>query len=181
MGRALADEVSRFDPQLIVPVFSAGAAARLRGTQPDLRSAVIMTDSFAHRLWVHENTDRFVVTSSLAAESVRRFWGEAAVEVVEAPVRAGFSTPPTRDRARQDLGVAHDRTCVLLIAGAWGLGPLDAAAERLSAEGHSVLAVAGTNETLERRLRELSRRAPGGSRCSVSPTGCPSSWPPATS
>ncbi len=160
MYRVLVDEVDRFDPQLLVPVFptGAGAAAKLKRQRPELTSVVVMTDSVAHSMWVHEETDLFLVTSKLAAESVLRYRPEARVEVVTAPVRAEFAAAPDRDEARRHLGVAVDQRCVLIMSGAWGIGPLDEAAEALAAEGHTVLAVAGTNAELERRLRAVAAR-----------------------
>jgi UDP-N-acetylglucosamine:LPS N-acetylglucosamine transferase len=121
-----------------------------------------MTDSFAHRFWVHESTDLFLVTSPAAGESVRRYWPEARVEVITAPVRPEFNAAPSRQEARTRLGVPLDATCVLLMSGAWGLGPLDAAAAELAARGIWVLAVAGTNATLERRLGDLAHRGGAG-------------------
>ena len=57
-----------------------------------MRTVVVMTDSYAHRLWVHEGTDLFLVTSHLAACSVRRYRPRAQVEVVSAPGAARSST-----------------------------------------------------------------------------------------
>ena len=50
--------------------------------------------------------------------------------------------------------------CVLLMSGAWGLGPVAAAAEALGNAGVHVLAVAGRNARLERRLRAVAARQP---------------------
>jgi UDP-N-acetylglucosamine:LPS N-acetylglucosamine transferase len=162
MHRALAAEIAEFAPQLVVPVFAtgAGAAAKLREERPELRSMVIMTDSFAHRMWVHERTDLFLVTSAAAAESVRRYWPEARVRVVTAPVRPEFYRAPAQADARAALGVAPGRPCVLLISGAWGIGPLDEAASALAADGLAVLAVAGSNAALERRVRAAAQKWP---------------------
>ncbi len=162
MHRALSREIDRFGPQLVVPVFAtgAGAAIRLKREGGTFSTMVVMTDSFAHRMWVHEGTDAFLVTSAAAAESVRRYWPEAPVSVVAAPVRPEFYEAPPRAEARSRLGVPPDVSCVLLMSGAWGLGPLDEASEALSADGTWVLAVAGTNTTMERSLRRLADRQP---------------------
>lgn len=162
MGAALAAEVERFDPDLVVPVFAtgAGAAARLVAGGARFRSVVIMTDSFAHRMWVHEGTHLFLVTSAAAGESVRRYWPEAPVRVVTAPVRPEFWEAPTRADARAALGVPAAATCCLLMSGAWGLGPLDDAAEALADDGVWVLAVAGTNAAMRHRLEALAARRP---------------------
>lgn len=158
----LLGEIEEFRPELVVPVFATGAGATARikaegsGSVAPFRSVVIMTDSFAHQMWVHEQTDLFLVTSSAAAESVRRYWPEAEVEVITAPVRPEFARAPTQRAARADLGVPDDATCVLLMSGAWGLGPLDEAAAALAADGVYVLAVAGTNRRMEAKFRSLA-------------------------
>src|SRR5207302_3508569 len=149
----LRDEARRFRPDLIVSVFATGTAAaeRLKEEHPGLVTVVFMTDSFAHRVWVHEGTDLFLVTSDLAAASVRRYWPQARVDVVNAPVRSAFYEAPTQDAARAGLGVPGDASCVLVVSGSWGVGPLAEVAAALARAGHWVLAVAGTNGRLERR------------------------------
>jgi len=157
--RKVMDEVR---PELVVPVFATGAgvAARLKADGYSFKSIVAMTDSFAHRMWVHESTDLFLVTSPASGESVRRYWPEARIEVITAPVRPGFYTAPPRTEARESLGIPRDAHCVLLMSGAWGLGPLDLAAKSLAEDGIWVLAVAGTNATLEKRLRSIAFSQP---------------------
>ena len=154
--------VDGYKPELVVPVFATGAgvAARLKTDGYAFKSIVAMTDSFAHRMWVHEATDLFLVTSPASGESVRRYWPEAKVEVITAPVRPGFYTAPSRAEAREALGVPRDARCALLMSGAWGLGPLDRAAQALAGDGIWVLAVAGTNASLEKRLRSIAQSTP---------------------
>jgi processive 1,2-diacylglycerol beta-glucosyltransferase len=162
MRAPLTAEIDAFAPELVVPVFATGAGgvAALKHDGRDLTSVVIMTDSFAHSMWVHEETDLFLVTSRAAAESVRRYWPEAPVEVVTAPVRPEFARAPGQAQARTALGVPDDVTCVLLMSGAWGLGPLDEAATALAADGIWVLAVAGTNARMEATLQRLALTHP---------------------
>lgn len=126
----LIEEVDRFDPDLVVSVFATGASAavHLKRERPELATVVFMTDSFAHGMWAHEGTDLFLVTSELAAASVRRYHPAARVSVVEAPVRPDFYDAPSSAEARASLAVPNDASCVLLMSGAWGLGPLDAVA-----------------------------------------------------
>jgi UDP-N-acetylglucosamine:LPS N-acetylglucosamine transferase len=71
-------------------------------------------------------------------------------------VRRPFHDPPRRDEARQVLGVERDRPCVLVMGGGWGIGPVEEATRRLAAGGFHVLAVAGTDVRLQRRLRRLA-------------------------
>lgn len=158
----LSEVVDRYAPDLVVSVFATGASAavHLKHERPDLATVVFMTDSFAHGMWVHQGTDLFLVTSDLAAASVRRYYPEARVSVVEAPVRPDFYAAPNRADARDSLKVPTDAPCVLLMSGAWGLGPLDDIARALAAEGWWVLGVSGSNESLGARLAAVSRDHP---------------------
>ena len=96
----LRETMGRFRPELVVSVFATGAGAvtRLKAEGYDVTSVVAMTDSFAHRFWVHESTDLFLVTSAAAGESVRRYWPEAQVEIITAPVRPEFYSRPVAAR-----------------------------------------------------------------------------------
>jgi processive 1,2-diacylglycerol beta-glucosyltransferase len=156
----LVEEVGRFRPDLLVSVFATGASAavHLKQDHPDLATVVFMTDSFAYGMWAHEGTDLFLVTSELAAASIRSYCPDARLAVVEAPVRPDFYHAPSQADARASLGVPPDARCVLLMSGAWGIGPLDEVSAALAAEGWWVLAVSGTNARLGARLAAVARR-----------------------
>lgn len=140
---------------LAVSVFSTGASAIsvLADRYPSLSHVVFCSDVTPHRLWVHPNVDLYLVTSLAAEAAVRRYQPQARVLAVPAPLRQEFYLPPTQARARAGLGVSVADRCVLLMSGAWGLGPLAEAAARLADAGLHVLAVAGRNARLEARLR----------------------------
>ena len=106
----LVEEVDRYAPDLVVSVFATGASAavHLKDKRPDLATVVFMTDSFAHGMWAHEGTDLFLVTSELAAASVRRYHPDARVRVVEAPVRPDFYDSP-QPRRRPSLARCSER------------------------------------------------------------------------
>ena len=158
----LIEAVDAYDPDLVVSVFATGASAavHLKQARPDLATVVFMTDSFAYGMWVHQGTDLFLVTSDLAAASVRSYYPEARVGVVEAPVRPDFYTAPRQADARSSLKLPNDAPCILLMSGAWGLGPLDDIARALASEGWWVLAVSGSNESLHARLSAVAREYP---------------------
>ncbi|ARF82401.1 hypothetical protein ACIG0C_06310 [Kitasatospora aureofaciens] len=157
---ALRELVADQRPQLVVSVFATATSAVNRLPRRDFRHLVFCTDVTPHRLWVQEGTDLFLVTSEVAACAVRRYLPDADVAVVPAPLRQPFYRPPDRAGARAELRVAPDAECVLLMSGAWGLGPIARTAASLAAAGPHVLAVAGRNRELERRLRAAARREP---------------------
>lgn len=154
LGRATADMA------LSVFATGAGVASRLKSEGRCRRSVVFIPDSCAHRMWVHDNTDLFLVTSRLGAASVRRYRPGAPVRVVVPPLREEFFHPPSRHEARSALEVPLDASCVLIMGGGWGLGPVMGLSEALAGAGHHVIAVAGRNEALLGRLRALSARQP---------------------
>ena len=95
------DEQLRREPaELLISVFAtgAGAASRVKDRHPGMVTAVFCTDVDPHRLWVHGNTDLYLVTSVTARAFVRRFHPEAEIAIVPTPVRAPFYTPADPER-----------------------------------------------------------------------------------
>jgi processive 1,2-diacylglycerol beta-glucosyltransferase len=149
-------------PDLIISVFATGASAvsRLADCYPAARHVVFCSDVTPHRLWVHSNVDLYLVTAGVAVPAVQRFQPEAQVLVVPPAVRPAFYQPPAQEQVRASLGIPAAERCVLLMSGAWGLGPVAAAAQALGNAGVHVLAVAGRNARLERKLRAAAARQP---------------------
>jgi UDP-N-acetylglucosamine:LPS N-acetylglucosamine transferase len=158
----LRDHLERHPADLLISVFATGAAAAsaLAYEFPAMAHVVFSTDATPHRLWVHRNVDMYLVTSEVAELAVLRFQPDARVQVVPPPVRAAFYRPLSQPEARSWLGVLPEERCVLLMSGAWGVGPVAAAAEALADAGLHVLAVAGRNERLGRKLAAVARRQP---------------------
>jgi UDP-N-acetylglucosamine:LPS N-acetylglucosamine transferase len=159
---ALEAELDKRPTDLLVSVFAtaAGAAGRLKDRYPGMRTAVFCTDVCPHRVWIHESTDLYLVTSEAARAFVRRFHPRAEVAVVPAPARASFYAAPTQPDARAELGIPQDARCVLLMAGSWGIGPLREIATRLAAAGIFTIAVAGRNAALGSALRSAAAHDP---------------------
>jgi processive 1,2-diacylglycerol beta-glucosyltransferase len=158
----LLDELDDFTPDVAIVVFATGVApaCRLKRDRRCQLVVVFLPDSVAHRLWIHEDVDLFLVTSPLGAASVRRYRPEAAIRVVDAPVAPEFRSPPSQAAARALIGVPDEAPCVLLMAGAWGFGPLDEIAVSLGRAGYWVLAAAGTNAALVAKLQAAAQRYP---------------------
>jgi len=158
----LRDYLDQHPADLIVSVFATGAAAAsaLADEFPAMAHVVFCTDATPHRLWVHRNVDMYLVTSEVAELAVLRFQPDARVQVVPPPVRAAFYRALSQPEAREWLGIPPGERCVLLMSGAWGVGPVAAAAEALAGAGVHVLAVAGRNERLARKLSALAHVQP---------------------
>jgi UDP-N-acetylglucosamine:LPS N-acetylglucosamine transferase len=152
---ALRAELARRPVDLLISVFATGAAAasRLKAEHAGLTTVVFCTDVNPHRLWVHDNTDVYLVTSETARRFVWRFHPGACVVVVPTPVRPQFYDAPMQADARAELGIPADAPCVLLMAGSWGIKQLASLAVELADAGIYTLAVAGRNAKVERALR----------------------------
>ncbi|MBO0775844.1 MAG: hypothetical protein J2P34_05975, partial [Actinobacteria bacterium] len=149
-------------PELIISVFATGASAvsELADRYPGMSHVVFCSDVTPHRLWVHPHVDLYLVTSVAAEAAVRRYQPQAQVQVVAPPMRPGFLSPPSQEEARAALGLPAGDRCVMLMSGAWGLGPLADAAAGLADAGLQVLAVAGRNARLATRLRAAAGTRP---------------------
>lgn len=158
----LRDYLDRHPVELIISISPHGASAvsSLAKRYPAMRHVVFCTDVTPHRLWIHQGVDLYLVTSAAAEPSVLRFQPEARVLVIPPAVRPAFYRPPARQSARIGLGVAEPDRCVLLISGSRGLGPLAEIAEALADVDLHVLAVAGHNARLERKLLDVATRQP---------------------
>jgi processive 1,2-diacylglycerol beta-glucosyltransferase len=158
----LREHLDAHPADLAISVFSTAASAvsRLAERYPGMAHVVFCTDVTPHRLWIHRNVDLYLVTSRAAQAAVLRFQPHARALVVPVPVRETFYDPPTQAEARATLGIAGCARCVLVMSGAWGLGPLSDAASALAAAGLHVLAVAGRNARLEGRLRAAAQCQP---------------------
>jgi processive 1,2-diacylglycerol beta-glucosyltransferase len=154
--------LDRHPAELVISISPTGASAvsRLAKRYPAMRHVVFCTDVNPHRLWVHPGVDLYLVSSAAAEPSVRRFQPDARVLVIPPPVRPAFYRPPSQLSARIGLGVGPADRCVLLISGSRGLGPLANIAAALAGAGLTVLAVAGHNARLERKLRAVADRLP---------------------
>jgi UDP-N-acetylglucosamine:LPS N-acetylglucosamine transferase len=155
----LRDYLDEHPADLLLSVFATGAAAAsaLADEFPAMAHIVFCTDATPHRLWVHPGVDMYLVTSEVAELAVLRFQPDARVQVVPPPVRAAFYGALSQPEAREWLGIPPGERCVLLMSGAWGIGPVAAAAEALAGAGLHVLAVAGQNERLARKLAAIAR------------------------
>jgi processive 1,2-diacylglycerol beta-glucosyltransferase len=160
---ALRSELDREPADLIWSVFSTGAsaAAKVSFADPFSRSVVLCTDVAVHRLWVSPGTDLFMVTSTAAAASVRRYSPRAQVAIIQPPVRDEFYAAPSQTAARTALGIPLDEPCVLMIDSGWGFAPFAESAQMLARAGVHVICVAGRNDSLARQLRLIAAETPG--------------------
>jgi processive 1,2-diacylglycerol beta-glucosyltransferase len=125
---------------------------------------VQVTDYDVHALWVHPQVDRYCVASEeVAFRLVDRGVPRERIHVTGIPVMPQFAAPPPRERCAQELGLSSSRFTALMMAGGAGVGALDELAARLLRLPHELqlIALAGRNEEMLKRLQGLARAHPG--------------------
>lgn len=116
--------------------------------------ATFLTDFAVHPLWLHAGVDMHLCVHPQTADAVRRCCPASSV-AAPGPLVSGPFRSATLDRreARRLLGLPEEAAVVLIVAGSWGVGDLEATFEEVSATGRYVpVAVCGHNERLRRRL-----------------------------
>jgi UDP-N-acetylglucosamine:LPS N-acetylglucosamine transferase len=114
-----------------------------------------LTDFSVHSLWVAPGIDTHLAAHPIPAGQARAR-GAAGVTVT-GPVAAARFTPATsraRSAARARFALPEHGALALLVAGSWGVGPVEQVAAELQESGAAVpVVVCGRNQTLAERLR----------------------------
>ncbi|HWB20659.1 MAG TPA: glycosyltransferase [Phycisphaerales bacterium] len=163
---------SAWDCILCTHFLPAEIIARLRRKKlwPDIPVHTIVTDFDAHGMWVNHpigSTDRFFVATDDAALSLQRFNVPASqIQITGIPIHPDFSKPCTVQAARKKLDLPTNRHVILLLAGGFGLGPIQRLFEsalqtKLSSssrtsQGIHLCVIAGKNEKLKRSLEKTA-------------------------
>lgn len=128
----------------------------------------VVTDFDAHGLWVHKPTERYFAATDEAAMSLRRWGVDAArIRVTGIPIHPVFSEGKPPDAARARHGLDASRPVVLVLAGGFGVGPVEALFRGVleTETPVQVVAVCGKNEALRKKLERVA--APNRHRVTV--------------
>src|SRR5262249_56904933 len=122
---------------------------------------LVVTSSVAHTQWIYPGVDRYCVPAEeIARDLMARGVARQRVTVTGIPVDGEFTGAPERAQARLALGLSPRLPVLLLMDGSGGgFGRLEDATRVLLAMDDPLPAVivAGREEALEARLRELAR------------------------
>ena len=131
------------------------------------RFCLVVTDFDVHAFWVQRNVDvTFVATEELRAVLAGRGVDETRIAVAGIPIVPAFAAAHDRRKLRAAFGIAEGVPAVLVLGGGSGVGSMREGVEAALGAGRvHVLAVAGRNASLEKRLREVE--APKGAALSV--------------
>jgi processive 1,2-diacylglycerol beta-glucosyltransferase len=131
------------------------------------RFGLVVTDFDVHAFWVQPDADvTFVATEELRAILAGRGVDEKGIAATGIPIMPAFAARHDRRRLRASFGIAEGVPAVLVMGGGSGVGSMREAVEAALGAGRAhVLAVAGRNTALEKKLREVD--VPRGAALSV--------------
>jgi processive 1,2-diacylglycerol beta-glucosyltransferase len=165
--RKLESEIERLAPDAIVCTHFLPAEllsrriAQGRETPPVW---VHVTDFDIHGLWLQSHMNGyFVASDEVAARLAARGIERSHIHVTGIAIMPQFSRAPMRQVAAAELGINPAKTTLLMMSGGAGVGGIESLVESAAAlpRDLQIVALAGRNEELLGRLREIAARYPG--------------------
>lgn len=126
------------------------------------RQVVVVTDFDVHAMWLVHHYERYFVALDEARAYLEVLGIPAAkITVSGIPIDPVFAIAKNKLEMRAKHGLAPDRTTILLSAGGFGVGSVEALIDSLLPlqSRAQVVAICGRNEELKQRLSRLAARA----------------------
>ncbi|MDA8399843.1 MAG: glycosyltransferase [Actinomycetota bacterium] len=120
--------------------------------------ATFMTDFSVHPLWLGRGMDLHLCVHPITAAIARNKTAEPTLAPGPMVAPQFRENVPCKQEVRLEMGIPEDRTVVLITAGSWGVGQIEATFDDIAGSDrrYFVLVACGKNEKLQRRLSERS-------------------------
>ncbi len=138
------------------------------------RQVIIVTDFDVHAMWlVHHYEHYFVAIDEARAYLEALGIPAGKITVSGIPIDPVFAKTKDKQEMRARHGLAPDRTTILLSAGGFGVGSVDALISSLLPLQHraQIVAICGRNEELKKRLTRVAARAKNDATVLLKPFG----------
>ena len=138
------------------------------------RQVIIVTDFDVHAMWLVHHYERYFVAIDEARAYLEALGIPAGkITVSGIPIDPVFAKQKDKQEMRTKHGLEPDRTTILLSAGGFGVGSVDALIASLLSMQHrvQVVAICGRNEELKKRLTRLAARAKPDATVLLKPFG----------
>ena len=125
------------------------------------RQVIIVTDFDVHAMWLVHHYERYFVALDEARVYLEVLGIPAEkITVSGIPIDPVFAIKKDKQEMRAKHGLARDRTTILLSAGGFGVGSVDALVQSLLPlqQRAQIVAICGRNEELKERLTKLAAR-----------------------
>ena len=138
------------------------------------RQVIIVTDFDVHAMWlVHHYEHYFVALDEARAYLEALGIPASKITVSGIPIDPVFAKHKDKQAMRAKHGLQPDRMTILLSAGGFGVGSVDALIASLLSLQHrvQVVAICGRNEELKKRLTRMAARAKADGTVLLKPFG----------
>jgi processive 1,2-diacylglycerol beta-glucosyltransferase len=138
------------------------------------RQVIIVTDFDVHAMWLVHHYEHYFVAIEEARVYLEALGIPAEkITVSVIPIDPVFADVKNKREMRAKHGLAPDRTTILLSAGGFGVGSVDALIAALMPLKHraQVVAICGRNEELRKRLSKQAARLKDNATVLVKPFG----------
>jgi processive 1,2-diacylglycerol beta-glucosyltransferase len=138
------------------------------------RQVIIVTDFDVHAMWLVHHYERYFVALDEARVYLMALGiKQTRITVSGIPIDPVFAKKKNKREMRLKHGLAADRITILVSAGGFGVGAVDALIASLLPLQHraQVVAICGRNEELKQRLTRLAARAKPNASVLLKPFG----------
>lgn len=146
----------RFDYCICTQFLSSEIVSRLK-TQRRINTKLVcvITDYNVHHLWLAEGVDIYIVACRETKQRLIQLGvAEEKIKVTGIPVNLRFLTQPDKLQLLNKLGLKSNLFTVLILTGAFGIGPLQKIVAALE-DRFQLLVVCGNNKKLLRKLNSI--------------------------
>ncbi len=138
------------------------------------RQAIVVTDFDVHAMWLCRHYERYFVAIEETRVHLESLGVPASkITVSGIPIDPVFARPKDKAEMRRKYSLKPDLTTILVSAGGFGVGPIDALMASLRGLEHpaQVVAICGRNEKLKAQLDAQASGLAADSRVALHPVG----------
>ncbi|WP_456266969.1 MULTISPECIES: diglucosyl diacylglycerol synthase [unclassified Bacillus (in: firmicutes)] len=165
MGNKRLDELIQLhNPDIIIITFPMIVVPEYRNkTGKVIPTFNVMTDFCLHKIWVHENIDRYYVATDYVKQKLMEIGTHPSdVKVTGIPIRPQFEADVPKSMIYKKYGLSSDKKVLLIMAGAHGvLKNVRELCEALLLDSEvQIVVVCGKNAALKQSLSVLEQAHP---------------------
>ncbi|MGX9289909.1 diglucosyl diacylglycerol synthase [Bacillus sp. A015] len=165
MGNKRLDELIQLhNPDIIIITFPMIVVPEYRNkTGKVIPTFNVMTDFCLHKIWVHENIDRYYVATDYVKQKLVEIGTHPSdVKVTGIPIRPQFEADVPKSIIYKKYGLSSDKKVLLIMAGAHGvLKNVKELCEALLLDCKvQIVVVCGKNAALKQSLSDLEQAHP---------------------
>ncbi|WP_224752568.1 diglucosyl diacylglycerol synthase [Metabacillus arenae] len=165
MGNKRLDElIKSIQPDIIINTFPMIVVPEYRRrTGKIIPTFNVLTDFCLHKIWIHENIDRYYVANSIVKKKIMKLGIHPdRVVVTGIPIREQFEEQHEHSSLFKKYGIDSTKKVLLIMAGAHGVlkGVKELCQSFISNKNIQVVVVCGNNKQLKEVLRPLEQQYP---------------------